>query len=143
MKERKVFFSLISRIREKSHKMIEKELENYGFKELKPSYGTIFGVMYKNKGSIPLKNLIAETKKSKTTIIEHIKKLENLGYIRREKDKQDDRLNLVILTEKSYEIYPKFMGISDKIIEKAFGNIEEENILIFEKVLEKIFKNII
>jgi len=70
------------------------------------------------------------------------KKLEDKGFIQREKDPEDGRKYLVYLTEKSREFKPVFMDILDSIESKLIEGLSQAEINVFLKVIKKISKNL-
>ncbi|OSB12389.1 MarR family winged helix-turn-helix transcriptional regulator [Paraclostridium bifermentans] len=64
--------------------------------------------------------------------------MEKSGFIERVLVKEDGRLKKIILTEKSINIYEKISDAIDLIENKLSENITEEEIKVFQNVLNKI-----
>lgn len=64
--------------------------------------------------------------------------MENSDLIERVSVKEDGRLKKIILTEKSIKIYEKISDAIDLIENKLSENIAEEEIKVFQNVLNKI-----
>ncbi|GIM31083.1 MarR family winged helix-turn-helix transcriptional regulator [Paraclostridium bifermentans] len=64
--------------------------------------------------------------------------MEKSGLIQRVAVKEDGRLKKIILTEKSIKIYEKISDAIDLIENKLSENITEEEIKVFQNVLNKI-----
>jgi len=78
----------------------------------------------------------------KTTTAKSIKKLESEGYIKRETDFEDKRINRVYLTQKAKDIIPEIrtaLAEWDQIIRSG---ISEEAYQDAEKTLHKMAENI-
>ncbi|GAA0091429.1 MarR family transcriptional regulator [Paraclostridium bifermentans] len=68
--------------------------------------------------------------------------MEKSGLIQRVAVKEDGRLKKIILTQKSIKIYEKISDAIDLIENKLSENITEEEIKIFQNVLNKIRNSI-
>lgn len=64
--------------------------------------------------------------------------MEKSGLIERVPVKEDGRLKKIVLTEKSIKIYEKISDAIDLIENKLSENITEEEIKVFQNVLNKI-----
>ncbi|WP_419741585.1 MarR family winged helix-turn-helix transcriptional regulator [Paraclostridium dentum] len=64
--------------------------------------------------------------------------MEKSGLIERMLVKEDGRLKKIVLTEKSIKIYEKISDAIDLIENKLSENITEEEIKVFQNVLNKI-----
>lgn len=74
----------------------------------------------------------------KTTTAKAIKKLIDLGYIKKERDELDKRFYRIFPTEKAENIYPKILDIlreTDKSVENILTEKEKESLRI---ILEKL-----
>ena len=93
--------------------------------------------LYKYRGATQ-EELTEMLKVDKATTTRAIKKLEDNGYVIRDKRKEDKRAYNVILTEKALDIEPKFFEVLDEWKEKLKEILteEEENTLL--KLLKKI-----
>lgn len=64
--------------------------------------------------------------------------MEKSGLIERVPVKEDGRLKKIVLTEKSIKIYEKISDAIDLIENKLSENITEEEVKVFQNVLNKI-----
>lgn len=70
-----------------------------------------------------------------------IKKLIDLGYIRKEVNKEDERAYMLYLTDKGKSIIPGIIKIRDEWINILIKNEEEYEINTSIKFLEKVLGN--
>ncbi|WP_238885567.1 MarR family transcriptional regulator [Clostridium sp. YIM B02551] len=75
------------------------------------------------------------------TITRTLARMEELGWVIREEGK-DKRERLIKLTEKAYEMYPKWKKASDSIEIEAIKDIDKDELEIFNNILEKMLKNL-
>lgn len=77
----------------------------------------------------------------KGTTAKAIKKLEELGYVKRNKDLDDKRVNKIYLTEKALEIKDEFFSGLMKWEDMLTSNLNEEETVYGLKILNKLTKN--
>ncbi|WP_432407222.1 MarR family winged helix-turn-helix transcriptional regulator [Wukongibacter sp. M2B1] len=90
----------------------------------------------------PIYSLVKETEIDRGVISSIINKLAANGYIKKEKAKEDKRVNMVILTDEGEEVYNKILRGQSEILDFILNDItlnEEKAILKFlSKVNQKI-----
>lgn len=136
-----VVIGVISNIREKSAQFINGELKNRGVEGLINSHGTVLSAMYDNDGKMTMNGIAKFVGKRKSTITDMVKKLEKLGYVSRQKSKEDARVIEVTLTEKGWEFRDTFKEISRELLDKTYGGFTEEEKEVLMGLLFKIRKN--
>ena len=78
----------------------------------------------------------------KGTTARAIKKLEEEGYVRREKDDHDKRSNKVFLTQKGMDIKDDIHETLSQWESKISQSIDEEERILMIKLLKKVCSNI-
>lgn len=78
----------------------------------------------------------------KGTTARAIKKLEENGFVRREKDDKDKRFNRVYLTQKGKEVKNNIFFILNKWDKKMSEQLDEEERQLLTKLLKKVCSNI-
>lgn len=132
--------SLISKIREKSNKLIETEMSQNGIEGIVTSHGDIIYALFKNK-RMTMAEIANKIGRDKSTVTALIDKLVKLGYVIKERDTEDTRVVYVTLTEKGYELEPIFEAVSAKLLEVFYLGISEEEKEELTKILNKIYSN--
>ena len=97
--------------------------------------------LYKNDG-ISQEKLSELINIDKGTTAKAIKKLEELGYVERNKDISDKRVNKIYLTDKALEIKNEFLTSLNKWENMLTSNLSDEEILYGLKILNKLTKNV-
>lgn len=97
--------------------------------------------LYKNDG-ISQEKLSELINIDKGTTAKAIKKLEELGYVERNKDISDKRVNKIYLTDKALEIKNEFLTSLNKWENMLTLNLSDEEILYGLKILNKLTKNV-
>lgn len=75
------------------------------------------------------------------TITRTLTKMEEMGLVIRTEGK-DKRERIINLTEKAYEMFPKWFEEAKNIEVEAINNINKEELEIFNSVLEKMMNNL-
>lgn len=133
--------SLISQIRDSVNKLIISELEHHNIKGIVPSHGDILVYLY-NHDHVTMKELAEQIHRSKPTVTVLVNKLVQYGYVVREKERSDNRITYIKLTQKGMELYPVFMKISDIIREKMYGGFSNQESEQLENLLETLLRRI-
>jgi len=131
----------ISKTKKKMLNYIQKQLKEKDLNDLVPSYGNILTVLYDNDGKLSMKEIGQLIGKDKSTVTPLVNKLLRLGYIKKEKCKEDRRITYVKITEKGKEIENKFNDISKEVYSTAYKgfSVEEKEELL--KLLKKLNNN--
>lgn len=97
--------------------------------------------LYKNDG-ISQEQLSELLLIDKGTTAKAVKKLEDLGFIKRVKDTEDKRVNKLYLTDNALEIKDEIFGILTEWNTILTTNLTEEEILQASNLLNKLSNNI-
>jgi len=131
----------ISKTKKKMTEFIERQLKEKQLDDLVPSYGNILTVLYDNGGKLSMKEIGKLIGKDKSTITALVNKLMKLGYVEKEKCKEDKRVTYIILTEKAEAIEGKFNEISESVNSTAYKNFSNEEKETLLKLLKKLNNN--
>lgn len=129
--------ALISRINDQAQKLITTELEQQGIEGIVPSHGGVLMFLYRQDG-LSVTELAEAIGRTQPTVTVLVNKLEKLGYVKRVKSQADQRVTLIALTPKGRELEPVFRSVSDRLNEKLYGNISQDEGLELERLLDKI-----
>ena len=139
--ENKSALSLTSRIREIGNSFIIRKLKEYGLTNLAPSHGDVLFVLYKQDNST-MKDIADKIHRTKATLTVLIDKLEENGFVTREKSSQDNRNTLIALTDKGKKLKPIFEQISKELNDLLYNNFTEEEAYLLDSLLVKMVKNL-
>ena len=127
----------ISNLRNRFNAFIMDRLAEEGITELVPSHGAVLVVLYK-EGPQPMKAICEAVNRDKSTLTVLVRKLEALGYVRREPDEKDSRVSIIHLTEKGVAFQPLFERISLELNRKIWGNTPEDEREVFCRQLSEM-----
>ncbi|MBW2636297.1 MAG: MarR family transcriptional regulator, partial [Deltaproteobacteria bacterium] len=105
---------LISRIREKANRFLVSELKSHNMASLAPSHGDILWALFKH-GALSMKGLAELIDRDKSTVTALVNKLIFLGYVRKEPDFADSRVNIISLTDEGRDMKDDLIEISQNL----------------------------
>ena len=142
MKDQREGGFLIAKIHQITDRIFKQMLKEYGIKELNPGQGRILFALWQND-EIPIYELSKKTQLIKSSLTTMLDRLENGGFLKRERDKNDKRIINIKLSEMSKNLQNKYVEVSKKMTEVFYGPLTEEEIDQFEEYLRKILNNLI
>ena len=113
----------IARIREKVNALVEKELRNRGMKGIVPAHGPVLFCLFQKDRPVPIKAVVENARRAKSTVTVMINTLEKHGYIRKLPCDTDSRITYVELTSKGRRLQKDFEEISQVLLNKLYGDM--------------------
>ncbi len=132
--------SLAARFHAASHDYLSSSLEKAQLTDIEPCHGDVFECLFTEDG-LNLSELARRSGRSKSTISVMVRRLEKLGYLKREGNKDDSRALRIFLTEKGRELKPKFSRISQTLENAVSDGFTQKEIATFENYLTKALEN--
>jgi DNA-binding MarR family transcriptional regulator len=115
----------IARIREKVNALVEKELRRRGIKGIVPAHGPVLAFLFREAKPVPIKAVVENVRRVKSTVTVMIDTLEKHGYIRRLPCEADSRITYVELTPKGHRLQKDFEEISQILLSKLYGGMSK------------------
>ncbi|MEC0231763.1 MarR family winged helix-turn-helix transcriptional regulator [Paenibacillus alba] len=132
--------SLISKIREKVNRFIVAEMVKHGIDDIGTSHGDIIYALFE-KPRLTMADISKRINKDKSTVTALVDKLVRLGYVTKERDREDTRVVYVALTSKGSELETIFESISKEMLDVFYLNISDKEKEDLLNVLKKIYQN--
>ena len=133
--------SLVSKISSAGNSFISSKLREYNYANLVPSHGDILVVLYKHK-KVSMQEIKKKIGRTKATVTVLIDKLQNMGFVKRERSVFDNRVTYISLAEKGIKFKAVFDIISKQLNNTLYKNLTQEELAQLDGLLEKILKNI-
>lgn len=133
--------SLISRIRERSNRLLTDELEAHGLGQLAPAHGDLLVALFRNNG-MSMKALSIAIDRDKSTLTALVGRLEELGYVQRERDSADGRMMKVSLSEKGKALITPFKAMGAAFFARFYDGFSAGEKLILAELLERVRQNL-
>jgi DNA-binding MarR family transcriptional regulator len=138
--ETKLIINHISRIRDKAHAFLLKQLEEHRMKGISPTHGDILWALL-SSGELSMKDLAERINRDKSTVTALVNKLIKFGYVKKRTDVNDSRVNLISLTPRGLDLKDDVIDISIALREKAYQGLTEKDKAVLMKLLDKIYQN--
>ena len=132
---------LISQIKHLQGRIGEKILNQAGIEEFNGAQGKILYILWQSD-FVPIVELSKKTGLAKTTLTSMLDRMEESGLILRVFDKTDRRQIRISLTDKAKSLRGDYENVSMKMIEIFYKDFSDDDIIIFENMLNKIVKNL-
>ena len=132
----------IARIREKANALIEKELKNRGIKGIVPAHGPVLAFLLQQSEPVPIKAVVENVRRVKSTVTVTISTLEKHGYVRKLPCETDTRVTYVELTPKGRRFHKDFDKISQVLLNKLYKDMSRKDRERLVEQLEKIECNL-
>jgi DNA-binding MarR family transcriptional regulator len=116
----------IARIRESVNLLIEEELRLRGIVGIVPAHGPVLHFLFRQNEAVPIKSLVEESGRVKSTVTGIVNTLERHGYISKQGCDQDARSVRIALTEKGRGVKHDFEEISRLVLGRCYGEMPEE-----------------
>ncbi|MCB9495111.1 MAG: winged helix-turn-helix transcriptional regulator [Desulfobacteraceae bacterium] len=135
------FLYKLSSIRSLAFSFLGKELQAKGIDDIPPSFGDILFII-NSLGECFVQDIVKHSYRDKSTVSNIIRKLEQNGYVEKFSDQYDGRKVKIRLTEKCHSHLYSMLEISEKLKNKLFHKMSNEEIEILFLLINKIEKNI-
>jgi len=132
---------LISQIKQLQDRIFNRLLKEKGIDELNGPHGRILYVLWQND-NLPIGELAQRTSLAKSSITSMLDRMEEKGQITRIYDRNDRRQIRVRLSDKAKKLNKCYEEVSQRMNEIFYDGFSDEEILLFEKALNKILFNL-
>ena len=140
MKNQRQAGFLMAKIRQVSGRLFERTLKDYNI-EINSAQGRIMFALWQADG-ISINELAKKTKLKKSTLTSMLDRLETMGYIKRQRCKEDRRKILIKRTKKDKNLETKYVELSGEITKLFYKGFSKTEIDRFEDNLTRILDNL-
>jgi len=141
MRETKGGF-LITKIKQVQGRIFDSLLQEAGIEEFNGAQGRILYVLWQEDG-LPIIELAKRTGLAKTTLTSMLDRMDEKGFLERVTDNKDRRILRIFLTLKAKGLKAQYNKVSDEMSQIFYKDFAEEEIIAFEKALEKVLSNLV
>ena len=134
--------SLISKVRQVSHRVFQGLLRQHGLTDLHPEQGKILFALMGSPGSMTIGEIGRQTLLKKSTLTTMLNRMEASGYLTKSPDPTDSRATLVCMTDKFRRQMDAYERVSAEMTAIYYKGFQEEEIDRFESMLERILLNL-
>ena len=131
---------LLSKVHRLSGRVFTRMLKEHGI-EINPAQGRILFVLWQ-EDAIPIRKLATRTALGKSTLTSMLDRLEESGYVVRERSETDRRVILVKRTDKDRAAQAAYERVSKEMADIYYRGLAKAEIGAFERTLERILSNL-
>ncbi|MDD4649000.1 MAG: MarR family transcriptional regulator [Desulfoplanes sp.] len=132
----------LARIREQANLIIDQELKARNVTGIVPAHGSVLSFLFTQTAPVPVKTVVKESGRVKSTITVMLGNLERNGYLRKKPSPQDGRVILVELTDKGQNLRPVFREISTILLDAVYGSMDQKDRETLVALLERLDHNL-
>ncbi len=121
-------------------KIFSKELNRNNI-NLTPEQYLVMDILW-DQGTLSQQAIADIIQKDKNSVTKFIDSLEKKGLVYRAVNKNDRRINNIIVSEEGLKLKDKTTEVAINMMSNVLKDIEEEDVLIFDKVMNHIKSNI-
>jgi len=132
----------VARIREKASALVDGEVKRRGIKGIVPAHGPVLAFLLRQTGPVPIKAVVEDVRRVKSTVTVTIGTLEKHGYVHKLPCDTDARVTFVELTPKGRALQKDFEEISHVLRGKLYGDMPEKDRERLVGQLDKVEANL-
>jgi DNA-binding MarR family transcriptional regulator len=132
----------IARIREQANLLIERELRGRSITGIVPAHGSVLVFLFQQSKPVPIKMIVEQVRRAKSTVTVMINTLERHGYVRKLPCECDTRVTYVELTPKGRRFRKDFDDISKLLLGRLYGDMNVKDRERLVRQLEQIDQNL-
>lgn len=130
----------INKIKQLNARLINKILKNKGIDSYNGEQGRILYELYKTD-NLSSKEISYKTGLALNSLTSMLERMEKQDLITKTHDKTNKRKSIISLTENGKSLKQGLYDIIEEMVKHTFVDFSEEEIIIFEKFLEKVMLN--
>jgi DNA-binding MarR family transcriptional regulator len=132
----------VARVRELANDWLERELEARAIEGIQPAHGTVLAFLFKQQSPVPIKEIVEDVRRVKSTVTGMVNTLERHGYVRKTPSEDDGRVVYVELTEKGNALRADFDEISENLLSTVYGEMSQKDRESLSRLLRQVEKNL-
>lgn len=121
-------------------KIFSKELSKNNI-NLTPEQYLVMDILW-DQGTLSQQTIADIIQKDKNSVTKFIDSLEKKGLVSRMVNKNDRRINNIIVSEEGLKLKDKTTEVAINMMQNVLADISEDDLLIFDKVMNQIKSNI-
>src|SRR6185369_11233348 len=130
-------------IREAANLLIEQELQARRISGVVPAHGAVLQFLFRQQGAVPIKSLVEQSGRVKSTVTGIVNTLERNGYLCKQECALDARSTRIALTEKGRALQKDFEEISEKLLSRVYGDMPQSERERLAELLSQVEANLL
>lgn len=115
---------------------------DYGITGITPTQARALMALVQTRRLITARELSEILGVSQVTVSRFVRSLESGGWIDRRPDPRDGRARLLVATEKTREVLPRFIAVTMAFVDRAFFDLPDADFEALERIVHRIRTNL-
>jgi len=133
----------LSRINREMERRIQQLLEHEKLVDVTPAQANAMMLLFQEKAPMTARQLARQMNLSEVTVGRFVRSLETAGWVGREADPKDTRAILVRPSKKAYRAFPRFLNVSNALLDVAFAGLTKKQVETLGRLVERVRMNVI
>jgi DNA-binding MarR family transcriptional regulator len=133
----------LSRINREMEHRIQQLLEHEKLRDVTPAQANAMMILFQEKAPMTARSLARQMNLSEVTVGRFVRSLENAGWVQRESDPKDTRAILVRPSKKAYRAFPRFLNVSNALLDVAFAGFTKKEVEALGRLVERVRMNVV
>jgi len=132
----------LSRINRELERRIQQLLEAEKLRDVTPAQANAMLVLFQEKAPMTARRLARQMNLSEVTVGRFVRALEAAGWVQRDADPRDTRAILIRPSKRAYRAFPRFLKVSNALLDMAFSGFTKREIETLGKLVERVRMNV-
>ena len=133
----------VLRIGRELERRVAAMFEADGLTDVTPQQANVLMVLFQERRALTARALASAMAVSEQTMGRFIRALEDARWVTRTPDPDDGRAMLVSPTPKAYETLPRFIRVSNALLDVTFDGFDVETVKMVAEATERILSNVV
>jgi DNA-binding MarR family transcriptional regulator len=133
----------LSRIQREIERRAAALLDEHGLRDVTPAQAGALMVLFGERGPLRARELATRLGLSEVTVGRFVHALHGAGWVSRTPDPDDSRAVLLAPTPKAYRALPRFIQVSNTLLDDAFAGFTAAEVEQVAKTTERLRRNIV
>jgi DNA-binding MarR family transcriptional regulator len=133
----------LSRINREIERRIQQLLEHEKLIDVTPAQANAMMILFQEKAPMTARQLARQMNLSEVTVGRFVRSLETAGWVGREADPKDTRAILVRPSSKAYRAFPRFLNVSNALLDVAFAGLTKKQVETLGRLVERVRMNVV
>ena len=133
----------LSRINREMERSVAQLLDQENLRDVTPAQANAMMILFQEKEPMTARRLARQMNLSEVTVGRFVRALEAAGWVTRSADPKDTRAILVKPSKKAYRALPRFLNVSNALLERAFAGLTKKEVEALGKLVERVRTNVV
>ncbi len=133
----------LSRVQRELERRVQQLLEREKLPDVTPAQANALMILFQEKAPMTARALARQMNLSEVTVGRFVRALENAGWVTREADPKDTRAILIRPSKKAYRAFPRFLAVSNSLLEVAFVGLSKQEVDTLAHLVERVRMNVV